>query len=252
MRWSVRVTVAAFATYSAVALALPACGGRAPSPAAAPAPTLATTGAITGTVRDRASGDALSFATVMVVEPKSEEPPKHTDTTGADGHFAIEGLPPGTYDVTVFYSNLSDHRLDLELAAGQRVELDLELDLQVGAADASAAAAGDDESGPTTAARGSRGVIDGTVTDQVTGEPLEGAVVAATTPELRDAHMAVTDERGEFRIVGLPPGTYKLSCYYRLIDYGDIEVQRTNIAVEAGRSTSVPLRLDTSATSGPE
>jgi uncharacterized surface anchored protein len=229
-----------------------ACGGTSGSETTTPQADPATTGTITGKVHDRASGEELSFATVMAVQPASENPPENTDTTNAHGEFRIDGLEPGTYRVSVYYSNVSARWQDIEVKAGDEVSLAIDLNLAGGESAAPVATAGPNAATRTAdASSGRRGAITGQVLDQANGDKLEGAVVAATAPTMRDAQMAVTDENGKFRIGALPPGTYKLSCYYRLVDYGDIEVQRLNIEVAGGETTTVPIRLDTSVTAAP-
>ncbi len=235
----------------AVAAALCAavgCGHAAPRGAAPPAPVPETTGVIAGVVRDRASQETLSFATVNATPAGAEvRAAEHTETTSARGEFAIRGLPPGTYVVNVYYANVSVRWQTVDVTAGGTVDLDIDISLEQ-AATTPFAADTDASDAPTQADHGGtrkRGNITGEVVDEKTGEKLEGAVVAATSPHLRDAQLAVTDETGTYRIIGVPPGTYKLSVYYRLVDYGYIEVQRNNVQVSGGQTTTVPLKLDT-------
>jgi len=229
-------------------LAAAACGSTAPAPAT-PRSDPATTGTIEGLVRDRSTGAALSFATVTAALPSSGDEPERTETTDANGTFRLDGLAPGVYRIHVFYGTVNARWQEVEVTAGGRERLEIDLNLNETAEAApmpTAAAPATSHTADRTGSR--RGAIAGEVIDQATGEKLEGAVVAASGGPLRDAQMAVTNERGEFLIPGLPPGTYKLSCYYRLVDYGDVEIQRLAIEVAGGETTRVPLLLDTSAT----
>ena len=82
------------------------------------------------------------------------------------------------------------------------------------------------------------------IRDLATGDPLPGAVVAATSPALADAQLAVAGDDGRYRHNGLRPGTYSLSVYYHVIERGNIEVRRTGVEVIAGRTTVIDLNLD--------
>jgi hypothetical protein len=56
--------------------------------------------------------------------------------------------------------------------------------------------------------------------------------------------MAIADEEGRFRFRSLRPGVYSLSCYYQLVEQGNIEIRRGNIIVAPGETTDVQLQLD--------
>jgi uncharacterized surface anchored protein len=236
----------------AATLALGCGRGSGGAAATTPAGATSTTGSVAGSVRDRASGETLSFATVMASPTGGEAAPQNTDTTDAGGDFRIDDLAPGSYDVNVYYSTASVRWQRVEVVAGDTVKLDIEINT---AGDEPQVVDSAEDRSPTRtahAAASSRGIIEGLVLDQTTGEPLEGAnVAAALGGNLRRAQLAIADAAGKFRIVGLPIGTYKLSVFYRLIDYGDIEVVISNIGVTGGATTTVPIHLDTSATRVP-
>lgn len=238
-----RALVAAAVVVGCACAGTPAPAPVAPQAAATPAPDEAH---IVGRVRDARTGEPLSFATVMATPAGTAEQGPNETTDGA-GAFRLTGLQPGRYKVFVYYATMSVRWQDVELAAGQELELDIAL--ETGELDGPAPAARDEvDAGPDVEARTTarRGAIAGRVVDDATGEELEGAVVAVTSPHMRDAQLAVVDEHGVFRIVGLPPGTYHVSVAYRLVDYGSIEVQRGNVEVKPGETTQVALRLDTS------
>ena len=69
-------------------------------------------------------------------------------------------------------------------------------------------------------------------------------MISAVTPALSDSPMAMTGDSGDYRIAGLPPGTYAVSVDYQLVDRGAIELRRSNIEVTAGRVTRVDLEID--------
>jgi Ca-activated chloride channel family protein len=91
----------------------------------------------------------------------------------------------------------------------------------------------------------STGVIEGVVKDKTSGEPLAGVTVVVTSPALKQTQTAITDEQGRYKLVGLPTGTYLVSFYYL-----DVTIERTNVAVTAGKSAVVAQSIDTHAASG--
>jgi len=88
------------------------------------------------------------------------------------------------------------------------------------------------------------GAIHGIVCDKVSGEPLVGATVVATSPALTGEQVTITDERGRFAIPGLPPGAYTITLYY-----GGATAASSCVVV-AGAPTPVALRLDGQASRG--
>jgi len=100
--------------------------------------------------------------------------------------------------------------------------------------------------GPSAVGARATGEIAGRVTDGVGARatPFAGAVVAAMAPGQADAPMAISDQRGRYRLRGLRPGRYDLTVYYQLVDRGAIELRRSNIEVTAGRVTRVDLEID--------
>jgi len=80
------------------------------------------------------------------------------------------------------------------------------------------------------------GSIFGTVTDRVTSAPLFGASVNIVGTQKG----GIVNERGEYRIEGVEPGTHNLR--FSMIGYQTFI--RTNVAVSPGRAVEVHIRLE--------
>jgi hypothetical protein len=172
-----------------------------------------------------------------------------SDLTDGSGCFAVEDLAPGPYVVTVWRGNreVGAARVTLPRPPGAAP-----LTLEVAADPAAATPGGGEPAGATLSSiAGDGGVIAGEVLDLASGQPLEGAVVAVWQAEVTDSVLGLTDAQGRFRVTGLSSGDYRLSCYYRLIGYGNIEVTREGIRVGPGATSRVELRLDTSVAANP-
>lgn len=91
------------------------------------------------------------------------------------------------------------------------------------------------------------GTIAGKVQDKISGEPLSMAtVVVADTDDRRyEIPHASTDADGKYRIEGIPPGTYRVVAFY-----SDEATQHTNVAVKAGRNTSLDFKVQIVAEDG--
>jgi hypothetical protein len=83
-------------------------------------------------------------------------------------------------------------------------------------------------------ARSDAGVIKGVVEDAETGERLPGVALRLTDRRLG----ARTDDRGRFRIAGVPPGTYDLRAEF--VGYRAV---RQRIRVEAGTTHKIDFEL---------
>ena len=91
----------------------------------------------------------------------------------------------------------------------------------------------------------STGVIQGVVKDKKTGEPIEGVTVVATSPTMARTETAITDDKGFYRITGLPPGTFLVTFYF-----ADISVAQSGVHVGAGRTSSVYQVIDQTQAGG--
>lgn len=223
-----------------------------PAPPRAPAPT---GGTIAGSVHDASSGDALSFADIEITEWGSmKDRTVRSASSRADGKFALTGLRKGLYMVDVHYG---EHRVRVFAVPVNRQDttlLKVTIDTGALSSDQSYQYVDMAKNPVTTAgpaaleqhgiAAARTGAISGVVTEIASKQRLPGAVVAATTPGVRDAQLAIADDKGDYQLRGLPPGTYTLSVYYHLVESGNIEVRRTGVAVTAGHETVVDLQLD--------
>jgi hypothetical protein len=84
------------------------------------------------------------------------------------------------------------------------------------------------------------GTIIGVVTDAATGRPVAGALVVATSPNLQGEQTAVTDANGNYRIILLPPGQYRLAVQVE----GYKPSERSDIRLSADKT----LRANITAT----
>ena len=89
------------------------------------------------------------------------------------------------------------------------------------------------------------GAITGVIKAKGTGELLAGVTVIATSPALRGAQTAITDEKGFYAITNLPPGTYMITFYYL-----DLTIERVGITVKVGVKTPVFQTIDASKRAG--
>ncbi len=137
------------------------------------------------------SATPVAGALVSVSSAASAWPHRYGDPLGyetvtdAEGRFAVEGLEPGTYDLTARLMGLAPGVLR-DVAAGRK---DLEL----------------------TLARGAR--LAGTVRDADTGKPVPSFSLGVSTkrgPLQREAfaQLSLIDARGRYELAGVPSGSY--------------------------------------------
>jgi len=86
------------------------------------------------------------------------------------------------------------------------------------------------------------GTVEGKVTDEQ-GAVLPGVTATLTGP--RGAQTAVSDERGEYRFIGVQPGTYRLK-----VDLQGFSAQeRNDVKVDIGKTTAADFTMKVSALS---
>ena len=91
------------------------------------------------------------------------------------------------------------------------------------------------------ASRPDRLAVLGQVTDP-TDQPVPGCTVIVTGPNLDNTQTAITDEHGNYRVVGLPAGYYTVTFYY-----ADQTIERTQIASREIEATQLDLSMDPNA-----
>ncbi len=134
-------------------------------------------------------------------------------TTGSDGHFIVEALPPGRYRVRVTGPGL--------LAAEVRF-----------------VPVPSDEARIVVARQIA---IDGTVTDG--GKPVAGAMVGIRGDAIGGALEIVTDPRGAFHVPDLPEGRYQVYAWQQALAARAVRVSRLG----PGPFAPVQLRLEAGA-----
>jgi protocatechuate 3,4-dioxygenase beta subunit len=176
-------------------------GAEQATPPAATAPSAApSTARISGIVKSAADDAPLSRARVTAASPALPTP--RVAITGADGKYAIADLPAGAYTITATRTGYAPFTYGrgrtgtgtpIAVANGQHVA-NIDLPLVAG------------------------GVIAGRILDE-DGSPFAGASVEALAyryqnggTTLVSVTTAQTDDRGEFRLFGLPPGGYYVSA----------------------------------------
>ncbi len=194
------------------------------------APLPRTEGAIRGQVHDAADG--LPMPMVMV---QAEQDGKIVaeDVSDHKGVYRVGPLPPGNYRLTARFANARVVYESVVVSQQNETEVRVSLDLRPQGSRST-----------TVASEGELGIIRGVVLDEVDGDVFPGTVVALHAKHLSEAVMAIADEEGRFRFRSLRPGTYSLSCYYQLVEQGNIEIRRGNIIVAPGETTEVQLQLD--------
>ena len=225
--------------YAAVALAVSiGCGGSlpppatqptgagrpSPSPAAASAvdalePPPAASGAIAGRVVHADDRRPVARARVALTSPALAEP--RVAITGADGAYEFRSLPAGAYSIAVTRTGFAPQQFGgrraapaavIPVVAGQRVA-----GIEVAIAPA--------------------GVIVGQILDE-DGQAFAGALIDAlvsrfenSQPTLVSVASAQSDDKGAFRLTGLPAGQYYVTAF---------DPAFTNVGNETGPLTYTP------------
>ncbi|MDT4969646.1 MAG: hypothetical protein QOJ64_4383 [Acidobacteriota bacterium] len=171
-----------------------------PSSSPEPRSTSTSTGAITGRVMSE-EGRPLPDAAISVYKAYGNTGPPQTSTSDSDGRFSINNLAPGLYGVNARVPGFAQPDVVGDLTLGRFYKIG--------------------DSVTLTLAKG--GVITGSVRD-ANGDPIVGIPVRAL--RIRDgngraivggygagfAQPRMTDDRGIYRIYGLPSGAYYVSA----------------------------------------
>jgi hypothetical protein len=91
------------------------------------------------------------------------------------------------------------------------------------------------------ASRPDRLAVLGRVTDPF-DQPVPGCTVIVAGPNLESTQTAITDEHGNYRIVGVPAGYYTVTFYF-----ADQTIERTDVASREIEATQLDLLLDPNA-----
>lgn len=216
---------------------LVACGG-APQRVARP-----TTGAIAGLVRDRDTGDPIAKADLRITTGG----PSRSVVSGDNGLYDIDHLSPGKYALVAVFAGQPIEISNIDVRAGNVTMVDIVFTLgrpepiKVDFGNAKESAI--ERYRPTKAAP-QVAIIEGTVSDTATKQRVPGAVVTAIIgDDPNKTQQTVSDDYGRFRFETLP-GTYSVSAYYSVGGRGQIEVRRSNIAVEGAEAVHVPLFIE--------
>jgi hypothetical protein len=154
---------------------------------------------VEGTVVNTLDARGIRNAAVILRSQNTAEGTSYAEETDANGHFRINDVAPGEYSITADRESFF-HQPNgapgapmprIKIAAGEQVT-DFVIKLT-----------------PT-------GVIAGRILDQ-DGEPIRGAVVQAMQyanvggkPQLRSVEQVQSKDKGEYRLFGLRPGSYRL------------------------------------------
>jgi outer membrane receptor protein involved in Fe transport len=98
---------------------------------------------------------------------------------------------------------------------------------------------------PADAQSSTTGAIQGTVTDESSGDALVGVTIVVSSPALQSPQTAISDENGFYKIADLPPGNYLVTFYY-----AKLTIERSGVVVNLSRTTPVFQRLRLSQAAG--
>ncbi|HXW05795.1 MAG TPA: carboxypeptidase-like regulatory domain-containing protein [Vicinamibacterales bacterium] len=166
-----------------------------------PSPDL---GAISGRVTEQGSGRPIARAAVVLIGGSGE---RHEIETDPDGRYEFTGLPPGRYAVAASPGELrATHLLQLLGDPEPRASLPARPRPAV------TLAPGEVRTGADIALTRAL-AIEGRVLDE-NGEPMSGVEIAVLREGLpHPSDGILSDDRGEYRAFGLPPGRYRVCAF---------------------------------------
>jgi outer membrane receptor protein involved in Fe transport len=85
-----------------------------------------TTGAVRGIVKDAATGEPVVGATVVATSPALQG--QQAEITDGSGSYNLSNLPPGTYEVTVYFSEARFSRSNVLIRLGKTVQVNIAID----------------------------------------------------------------------------------------------------------------------------
>jgi hypothetical protein len=202
-----------------------------------------STGGIAGLARDHDSGDPVAKAEIRI---RTLDGKQRTTTSSDNGLYDVEALAPGTYALVAVFAGQPVEVTNIEVRAGKVTMVDIVFTLgrpepiRVDYGNSKASQIDrykPRKSSPLVA------VIEGTVNDLATKQRVVGAVVTAATNDVAKTQQTISDDQGRFRFEA-QPGVYSVSAYYSVAGRAQIEVRRSNIAVEGAEAVHVPLWIE--------
>ena len=85
------------------------------------------------------------------------------------------------------------------------------------------------------------GQIQGNITNEDNGRPLQGVTIVVTGPALQGEQSEITDKNGQYLITQLPPGDNYIIRFY----FGDVVVERPNVRIAQSKTLTVSLKMPT-------
>jgi hypothetical protein len=193
-------------------------------------------GALGGVVRDEDSGEPLALAELHLSNGASAKSLR-------DGIYLIDHVKPGRYSLVATYAGQTVTVNNIDVKVGDPMFVDVMIPLgrpEPVTIDFST------KLDAITRYTPKNGVarLEGAVSEQSTRARVAGAVVTAVGGPRADTLQTVTDDAGRYHFDAIEPGTYAISAYYNIGGRGQIEVRRSDIAVERGEGVIVPITLE--------
>ncbi len=90
-----------------------------------------TTGAVRGQIRDQASGEAVIGATVVASGPAMQG--TQATITDETGQYTVANLPPGTYQIVIYYADAQFSRTNVLIQLGKVAKVNIGINTQAAA-----------------------------------------------------------------------------------------------------------------------